>query len=199
MRRIAGIVASSALVALALACADQDLSTANASRTIAPNAIAAQRTSAGDSAHDLAVLRATVAPLRRFAAAQSAGYTVKVTSCMSDATGGMGFHWGKGPYIVDGLARADQPEVLLFEPQANGELRFVGVEYVVPFDLWTKNEPPHLFGRDFTRNLRFGVWALHVWVGADNPSGIFAPFNPRVSCANTTDVDIPPAGMAMAH
>jgi hypothetical protein len=35
----------------------------------------------------------------------------------------------------------------------------------------------------FKRNEQFGVWALHVWLYRDNPSGIFADWNPRVSCA----------------
>jgi hypothetical protein len=28
------------------------------------------------------------------------------------------------------------------------------------------------------------VWALHVWVGRQNPSGIFSDWNPKVTCDN---------------
>ena len=27
-----------------------------------------------------------------------------------------------------------------------------------------------------------GIWALHVWVGTENPTGIFQDFNPEVNC-----------------
>ncbi|HEU4697590.1 MAG TPA: hypothetical protein VFS40_00260, partial [Gemmatimonadales bacterium] len=64
-----------------------------------------------------------------------------------------------------------------------GQLRLVGVEYVVPRDLWTSPEKPRLFGRELQPN-GFGLFALHVWLWRDNPSeeGIYADWNPTVSC-----------------
>jgi hypothetical protein len=53
----------------------------------------------------------------------------------------------------------------------------------VPFGAWAGSEPPELFGQHFHRNEAFGIWALHVWVWRNNPSGLFADWNPRVSCA----------------
>jgi hypothetical protein len=41
-------------------------------------------------------------------------------------------------------------------------------------------------GQQFRVNSAFGVWALHAWVGRDNPSGVFADWNPRVSGAAAT-------------
>jgi hypothetical protein len=32
------------------------------------------------------------------------------------------------------------------------------------------------------QNHTFDVWALHVWVWKHNPSGMFADWNPQVSC-----------------
>jgi hypothetical protein len=43
-----------------------------------------------------------------------------------------------------------------------------------------------LFGQDFKHNDTFGIWALHAWVWKDNPSGIFADWNPRVTCEHAT-------------
>ena len=34
---------------------------------------------------------------------------------------------------------------------------------------------------------RYGIppfWALHIWIWKYNPSGLFAPYNPHVSCEN---------------
>jgi hypothetical protein len=28
----------------------------------------------------------------------------------------------------------------------------------------------------------FGVYGLHVWIERENPRGLFAPWNPAVSC-----------------
>ena len=106
--------------------------------------------------------------------------------------GGMGFHYGNVGEI-DGSLHPDRPELLLFEPEADGSLRFVAVEFVVPYTFHARAaEPPVMFGRRFARNDRFQLWGLHVWVGRPNPSGLFASWNPRVDCEHTTDLDSAP-------
>src|SRR5687767_12036737 len=76
---------------------------------------------------DLDTLRSVTASYTDFSRAQAAGYTERLTDCMADATGGMGYHYGKVAYI-DGNARLTEPEILMYEPQADGSLRFVGIE-----------------------------------------------------------------------
>ena len=129
---------------------------------------------------DLQAVRAVTAPYTDFARAQAAGYSEKLTDCMSDSTGGMGFHYGKVAFI-DGAARLLEPEILMYEPQRDGSLQLVGLEYVVP--LSASATPPSLFGLSFHRNEAFQLWVLHVWLYRDNPSGIFSDWNPTVSCA----------------
>ena len=115
---------------------------------------------------------------------------------MTDPTlGGMGFHYGN-PELIDGAVRADEPEVLLYQPRRRGVMELVGVEYIVPLDQWHGATPPRLFGREFKVNATFGVWALHVWAWKGNPSGLFADWNPKVDCEHTTDIQ--PASMS-AH
>jgi hypothetical protein len=127
-------------------------------------------------------LRRITAAYHDINAARNAGYSTQLTGCMVDPTlGGMGFHFGKGEFI-DGKAEKFRPEVLLYEPQQDGSMRFVALEYIVPFDQWTKPNPPKLFGQVFKRNEAFGVWALHAWIWEHNPSGIFADWNPNVNC-----------------
>ena len=131
----------------------------------------------------LAALRGLTAPFHDFASAKHAGWDTKITECFSDPQlGGMGFHYGKTK-LIDGQVDPLEPELLLFEPRKNGELRFVAVEYIVPFTAWTAATPPELFGQSFHRNEAFGLWVLHVWHFDDNPSGIFSDWNPNVSCA----------------
>ena len=54
---------------------------------------------------------------------------------------------------------------------------------MVPFGQWKGEAGPTLLGVPFGRNEALGVWALHIWAWRPNPSGMFAMWNPRVSCA----------------
>lgn len=122
------------------------------------------------------------------AAAHKAGYIIPIPDnpreCLQDVRlGAMGYHFGNGSLIPDGKLNISNPEVLIYEPQEDGSFELVGVEYVVPFSIRGKDKtPPKLFGHEFQQNERFQVWALHVWAWRNNPSGLFANYNPDVSC-----------------
>ena len=94
----------------------------------------------------------------------------------------MGYHYVNTQLLDDKLDVAN-PEALLYEPEANGQLRLVAVEYVIPKAAWTSPNPPELFGQKLVLNA-FDLWALHVWAWENNPSGIYANWNPRVNCDN---------------
>jgi len=136
---------------------------------------------------ELAAVRRVTAPLHRIEVANERGWDIPVTPCMEHPTeGGMGYHIGNMTYYLNGEANALEPEVLLYEPGPNGQMRLVGVEYVVPFFAWDGNpnedDPPQLFGRDMNLNEALEQWELHVWLWKHNPKGMFADWNPRVSC-----------------
>jgi hypothetical protein len=132
----------------------------------------------------LARLRHATSGFHEFERATTAGgYSVQITQCMTQPPdGGMGFHYGN-PGLIDGLVEPLAPEALLYEPQRNGEMRLVAVEFVVPFTAWTESVPPSLFGIEFKANQTFQVWALHAWIWRNNPAGMFADWNPRVDCS----------------
>ncbi len=132
---------------------------------------------------DVEALRATLAPYASLALAKGAGYGVAITDCMSNGDlGAMGVHFGNTALIDDKLDAA-HPEILIYEPGAGGEMSLVGVEFIVPFAARARTSPPpELFGQQFLRDETFGLWALHVWTHRANPSGLFAPWNPRVHC-----------------
>jgi hypothetical protein len=170
-------------VALAGAVAFLAIDTAPGATRAAPNG----------EARDLATLIKTTAPFHDVDRALEAGWTVE-PMCMDypdgyvgEPPGTMGHHFYNEAYILDGgHVEASQPELLLYEKQANGRWRFNAVEYLIPArDLPPTAEPPRLFGREF----RFfpevgsaGIWGLHVWVWRHNPHGLYANVNPRVSC-----------------
>lgn len=110
------------------------------------------------------------------------GYVNTVDCVEVPGLGGMGVHW-LNQSLVDPVFDPLNPETVLFAPGPNGIPKLVAVEYIVidvgqpapsfggqPFDVGGAPVPvPH--------------WTLHVWLWKDNPSGIFAPFNPTVSCS----------------
>lgn len=137
---------------------------------------------------DLATLRRVTASFHDFDKAVAAGWSAQITLCMESSEGGMGFHYGNTA-LIDGTARVDQPELLLYEPEGNGKLRLVAVEYIIPYTAHSRDAaPPMLFGQPFIQNDVFQLWGLHAWVWKNNPSGIFANWNPQVNCANATAV-----------
>jgi hypothetical protein len=139
---------------------------------------------------DLALLRQVTAQFQDFNVAAGAGWAAQITPCMADhgGAGGMGFHYGNVG-LIDGTVAVDKPELLLYEPEKNGRLRLVAVEYIIPYTFVPRSAaPPVLFGQQFKQNDTFQLWGLHAWVWKENPSGVFASWNPQVSCANTTAV-----------
>src|ERR1700687_1496821 len=83
---------------------------------------------------DLATLRRVTAPFHSFDKAVAAGWSTKITDCMTDpgGAGGMGFHYGNVS-LIDASVQVDKPELLLYEPDEDGELRLVAEEYIIPY------------------------------------------------------------------
>jgi hypothetical protein len=133
---------------------------------------------------EAALLQAIKQATSRFHAttqAIKAGYLPDEHCVAAPGLGGMGFHW-VNPALVDPVFDPLQPEAVLYAPGPGGQLRLIGLEYIVintgqpapqfgtqPFDVGgTPIQAPH--------------WSLHLWLYEPNPSGLFAPFNPNVSC-----------------
>jgi len=179
-----------AISLLLVACAEPGPTTTATSLRpeAAPSLSAAAAADRADN-KDLATLRAATAGFHRYDAAKQAGYTfLFMNMCMVDQSaqklGGMGYHYVNTD-LLDGSVDVAHPEPLLYEPGSNGQLNLVAVEYVIPKAAWTGATAPTLFGKDFKLNA-FDLWALHVWVWENNPSGLYADWNPRVSCENAS-------------
>lgn len=132
---------------------------------------------------DLAALRALTAPFHDLSTAMDAGYDTPVTGCLSHPTdGAMGVHYGNLAFF-DANAELLAPEALVYEPRKNGKMRLVAVEYIIPFDAHPATEdPPELLGQHFHAVEDAGVWGLHIWLWRHNPNGLFAEWNPNVTC-----------------
>jgi hypothetical protein len=109
------------------------------------------------------------------------------------ALGGMGIHYVNLARLEDPATNLLEPEILLYV-ESGGRLKLVGVEYMT--EVGTLNDPvpnpappaPVLFGRPFDGPMpghEEGMaphYDLHAWLWQANPAGIFAIFNPTVSC-----------------
>ena len=138
---------------------------------------------------ELQAVRAAVARFHSVDQALAAGY-VPGSPCEASPAGGMGFHYINPALFAPGVDPL-QPEVLLYAPGADGSLKLVGVEYFAidaDQDLATSSDRPSLFGRGFDgpmpgHNPQMPVhYDLHVWVAEANPAGVFAPWNPAITC-----------------
>ncbi|MGH7475996.1 MAG: hypothetical protein ACRELD_06885 [Longimicrobiales bacterium] len=181
-----GLATAATLVLTGLAACDaRDSEPFAADRTeaVVPHTAHANTAQGPEVSRWLAGLRNATAAFHRIDAAAAAGWDTQITGCLElPGTGGMGYHYGNVS-LIDGTPQEFAPELLVYEPQKNGRLRLVAVEYIVPFTAWTAAEPPALHGIDFHRNEAVGLWVLHAWVWKHNPAGIFADWNPTVSCA----------------
>jgi len=158
---------------------------------LVPSAVAAAA-----EPHGLSAVRAATANYRHLAVAQAAGYGLLTDAagiaCIDNpGVGAMGIHYVNGALVGDGAVEASTPEALVYEPEPNGRLRLVAVEYVVFQADWdaANHAPPSLFGQQFElvpAGNRYGLpafYELHAWIWKHNPRGTFDDWNPLVSCA----------------
>jgi hypothetical protein len=147
--------------------------------------------------HDeLAQVRGVTARFHNLDAALEAGYQLGwvngsgnriITGCIAHPTAGaMGYHYFN-EQLMDDLAVAPlQPEVLVYAPDPDGQLRLAAVEWVArgpstnPPGL---SEPPSVLGMQMhILNPAVGFYIMHAWVWQPNPAGMFADWNPEVTC-----------------
>ncbi|MEP7254515.1 MAG: hypothetical protein ABI666_02005 [Ferruginibacter sp.] len=90
----------------------------------------------------------------------------------------MGHHYMKAG-LVDSVFDLTQPELLVYNRDANGNAYLVAVEYAVPLD---RPRPEGFTGSNdvWDGNANFNLWLLHAWVWAYNPNGVFNPTNPAI-------------------
>lgn len=152
------------------------------------------RSSAG--VDDLARVRAVTARFQRVEEALEAGYELGwvngsgvriITGCISHPTdGAMGYHYFNAELVADNAVDPLEPEVLVYESGADGGLKLVAVEWVVRGPNTNPpgvSEAPSVLGMDMHILVpAVGFWIKHAWIWKHNPAGMFADWNPEVTC-----------------
>lgn len=123
--------------------------------------------------------------------------------------GGMGIHYFRpdmlgitsppNPRVTGSGTHTDfrKPAILIYEPQADGSLALIAVENLVFAKAWTEaghHAPPTFHGVPYDTMIDDPATSIdeahnfdlhhdrHVWLYRENPNGVFAQFNPRVTC-----------------
>jgi hypothetical protein len=145
---------------------------------------------------ELAQVRRATAQFHSVEAAIEAGYQLGymngagqqiITGCIAHPTlGAMGYHYFNKALIDDLVIDPLKPEGLVYASAPNGGLKLVAVEYVVPGPASNPAGPavaPTPFGMGMHILVpQVGFHTLHAWIWGHNPSGMFAHWNPEVTC-----------------
>jgi hypothetical protein len=171
-------------------------------------ASAEEEATAHDHAAHAAGLRDELARVRRVTArfhdldaALEAGYELGwvngsgvriITGCVSHPTAGaMGYHYFNAELMADLTTDALAPEALVYAPGPDGQRKLVAVEWVVrgPNSNPSGVVPPPIptvLGMEMHILVPPpgpAFYLMHAWVWKPNPAGMFADFNPKVSCS----------------
>jgi hypothetical protein len=147
-------------------------------------------------------------PFQNVAYATANGY-VRASACEAHpALGTMGHHYVNPRLLgitapVNGRVNGtgtytgvEPPAILLYLPDGQGGLRLVGIELLVFAAAWdaANKQPPKYRGREYNYMADNPTTAhdeahgfmphydLHIWLFENNPSGLYAQWNPAISC-----------------
>lgn len=133
-----------------------------------------------DGNKDLATIRAATARYHDLNVALQEGF-VLLHPCEVRDEGPVGEVYVNFTRLLDGVIDPQTPDALVYEPgRAGGRPKLVAAEFAIPYAM--VQDAPQFQGATFQNEDEFGVYGLHVWVWRENPNGMFAETNPRLSC-----------------
>ena len=139
------------------------------------------------------IVRESTERFKQVSVAEREGYALQFGCVSGSDSGAMGLHYVNGALVASGVIDATRPQIVIYEPAADGSLKLIGADYLILADMWNAQHPdgpPQLMGQlfhYFESPNRFGLpafYTLHVWAWKDNPNGAFVNWHPNVSCAS---------------
>ena len=145
---------------------------------------------------ELAQVRRVTARFHDLDAALGAGYELGwvngsgnriITGCVAHPTAGaMGYNYFNKELMDDLAVDVLKPEVLVYAPAEDGQRKLAAVEWVAR---GPNSNPPGVSEAPSVLGLHMhilvpavGFYIMHAWVWSPNPAGMFADWNPEVSC-----------------
>ena len=144
-------------------------------------------TQSDPEAEVVATLKYATRQYRDLDAALADGFTSVRMLCAERPGGALGTVYMNMNRAFDGVLYPEVPDGLIYEPATGGRPKLVGVvmakayrygETVTPLQFLGTTLAPILDG-----NINAAIYGVAVWVWRDNPNGLTAPENPRVSCS----------------
>jgi hypothetical protein len=145
--------------------------------------------------HSGELVRAVRESTRRFHdvnQAKAEGYQLLFGCVSGPDDGAMGLHYVNLGLVADGVLDTSRPEIVIYEPTANGGRRLIGADFLVFAETWhaSNTATPELGGQLMhliESPNRYGLpafYTLHVWAWKPNPTGAFVNWHSDVSCEN---------------
>jgi len=139
------------------------------------------------------IVRESTERFKDVAEAEKEGYALQFGCVSGPDQGAMGLHFINMDLVGKGAIDPTKPQIILYEPTADGRLKLTGADFLVDAQQWDNDKshkpgPPELMGQlfhYFESPNRFGLkafYTLHVWAWKDNPNGAFVNWHPAVSC-----------------
>jgi len=156
----------------------------------------AQQETAEQKANQIALIKIVRDSTDRFhevAEAEREGYALAFGCVSGPDQGAMGLHFINMNLVGSGVIDPTRPQIILYEPTADGRLNLTGADFLVDAQQWDNDKthkpgPPELMGQlfhYFEAPNRFGLkafYTLHVWAWKHNPNGAFVNWHPGVAC-----------------
>jgi hypothetical protein len=118
----------------------------------------------------------------------------------------MGVHF-LNPRLLGPVPDPMAPQILVYEPDAEGQLHLVAAEWFIPLATGVESRP-EIFGRSFQGPMEgheplipkeLHHYDLHVWLFKENPAGLFHATNPDVNCVGAYVLDEEPPAEVPHH
>ena len=136
---------------------------------------------------DIPAVRAATMKYKDVSAALADGYIWFYKCTEQPGVGTMGQHLVNLDRVADPEVDPLRPEVLVYAPKRNGGYKLVAVEYV------TFAAGKTVLGQSMNAvpaGNRYGLdpfFAKHAWIWQGNPKGLFADWNPSITCLGEGD------------
>jgi hypothetical protein len=126
--------------------------------------------------------------------------------CVQYPDGGMEVHF-LNPRLFGPVPDPMAPQILVYEPDAEGQLHLVAAEWFIPLATGVESRP-EIFGQSFQGPMEgheplipkeVHHYDLHVWLFKENPAGLFHATNPDVNCVGAYVLDEEPPAEVPHH
>jgi hypothetical protein len=137
---------------------------------------------------DIPAVRAATLKYKDINAAFADEYVLFYVCTEEPGVGTMGQHLLNPGLLDDSAIDPLRPEVLVYQPTRAGGYRLVAVEYVTfQPGLTVLGQPMNTVPLGNRYGVPAEFYAKHAWIWQGNPAGLFADWNPSITCLGEGD------------